>query len=1850
MNLPIFLAQQVIEVTRQRLGQVQSQSREARLVFLGPPLEILTPVFDLLSVPQSAVGQGALELPVLLQVPKSLLAAGCPPVGKSGWCDHAHLLTVRDTASAPSFLALVPPDQHMDLSVATTVDMFGVGSKASAGMATFDDWWADSFVQQVVTAAIRAISLTSDLERARRLIEVAARAADEVDSGRTSRSGAWCVLSRIFSCASPWGSETHGARLSAACGMPPTDAGDVHPEIQCKALACIASTLEDGFKVGIDRALENAPSDDVREALEEFRRFIQGACDIPTVFERAPSAYYATSTGTSMLPPPGWWTTLTAERWIELLEDSGPEQADVALEVTNPLSPIAVSGVFVVRDEVELRVSSGAEAGSTRFVTLERRVGSGARGLSTWEIMVGVDPITLVHEVPPHKAPVRFISVNRGQPRSAVKVISMANWDPGIHVQCRTAQKLTPARRQAKPSSAKPSVECALVLEGPGRHLVDVYLSSGIGIHEMATLHGQDDESGLGEIVECPIRKVADGHFNVEVDAGGDCDLDLFLQRPDAPAGKAEVCRVHLACAEVRVTGCTSEFDRLVRENRGVRRASVQVDRVMRCSVLESWMLDDAAAARSCIPIVLGEDYSSAWAQLKWDGDHGPLVSRLRFISDPRPTSGEWLPPARFIETRVEMIRRIRGADNSGLTAQATLGRWLDPDDSFRELVEANLDAYMEWWNADPSTACWSDVVAVASADPGTETLSPRLDAVLLSPLHPVRLAWQCAAQSTLSRALEDGMPCPAAALLDPDVVPDLLQLSMRGPDGIELQTFVAVECSSDYWSVLWNADSLAQLGTRSRRSPFGQELGITVGGLARGFSPSQVAKALNDVADLLPAKPVLSISLSSSGVGVDSCNEGIADWSKRRFGDDANGEERAGMQLGARLLEVHDARPASARPDEPTLSNLVEDTAGAVRWFLEGRRASVVDLAVITQLEASQPTLAVSPERSALSPGGLLRHRVRRQLPQSGQAYLVESRQSVMPEPSGSVLLDKLSQAITRIENAPLERKCFRFAPDVRAIRQALDVEQADFVAVSSSAVDPGCFVGDWLKGAYLWDYSLPSYSQRAGDTCGSYLISSIKDVDREALTRVVSEVLGGERLDEQQVDALLHEVARRGIPTVREIAGDDSKAAGALGMFVAARVLQDAFRSDGGPGGLLPVLRIIDGSPVVTVVVPIDPFRAHLDELSRAVKANKDGFLRRPDLLLATFHINPQRVAVKLVPLEVKFRSGQPMSREDSMAALAQARALASTLQAIASRGQQSLVWRLALGHLVLSMISFGIRIYGQNKFLAQDGREWSALHESLAAAVLGGNADLQVDARGRLIVIDSSSGSGPADRDEDGFSETIVVSLADATRVMVGNPSSLYQGMRQKLGDWGVVPDVPVPSALSTLTSNDEPAPLAAASSVTAVEAGKQPASSSLEARSITAAETPLLRPAAGHGVNTDLSEVPESPSWECQQHAGVLLKLGRTVGAFEARSLSLNISDTRLNQLNIGIVGDLGTGKTQLLKSLILQITSAANTNRGIKPRFLIFDYKKDYSSPEFVAAVGAKVVKPFRMPLNIFDTSGMVDSMVPWLDRFKFFADVLDKIFSGIGPVQRDKLKQAVKKAYESAAVQGRMPTLYDVHAEYRSILGGKADAPLAIIDDLVDSEVFMADPPAGASFTSFFDGVVVVSLAAMGQDDRSKNMVVALMLNMFYEHMLGLSKRPFIGTDPQLRVIDSYLLVDEADNIMQYEFDVLRKLLLQGREFGVGVVLASQYLRHFKVNATDYREPLLTWFIHKVPNVTASELGGLGLTAELGELAERVKGLPNHNCLFKSFGGQTEVIRGLPFFELMAKGPPDAKA
>ncbi len=304
--------------------------------------------------------------------------------------------------------------------------------------------------------------------------------------------------------------------------------------------------------------------------------------------------------------------------------------------------------------------------------------------------------------------------------------------------------------------------------------------------------------------------------------------------------------------------------------------------------------------------------------------------------------------------------------------------------------------------------------------------------------------------------------------------------------------------------------------------------------------------------------------------------------------------------------------------------------------------------------------------------------------------------------------------------------------------------------------------------------------------------------------------------------------------------------------------------------------------------------------------------------------------------------------------------------------------------------------------------------------------------------------------------------------------------------------------------------------------------------------------------------------------------------------------------------------------------------------------MIFDYKNDYSSNDFVNAVGAKVVEPFDLPLNMFDTSTCTGRK-PWLERYQFFSDVLSKIYSGVGPVQKQNLKNAVKQAYLKASDSGfTAPLLTDVYEEYRSVTNGKADSPTNILSDLVDLDLFEANHDSIIPFNQFMDGVVVIDLSALKQDDNSKNLLVTIFLNFFYEYMITLEKKSFIGTDPQLRFINSMLLVDEADSIMKYDFDVLRKVLLQGREFGVGVLLSSQYLSHFRTSGTNYLEPLYTWFIHQVPNITVKELESIGLTRASNEMVSQIRSLKPHQCLYKTFDVNGEFIRANPFYELLA--------
>jgi len=1812
------------------IRSLPSGSKECRAVFCGPPEHMLAEVFRELAgdgrlLETEMLDGTVVSYPAVLQVREIAEGSIEARSDRSGMVLFQGLAAIRNAHDIGIFLTLTPPGAQASDTHDSTRKPFGVASAANEGAAPITAWWQDPFIQRLVNEGLGQGD-EKGLEQARRLVYETIVAADSALQHEVSRVGSWTILERL------WELRDTGMRLdhrvSLAAGFPPSEDGHVDAAQKISVLDALVDKFErSSFGAGATQLKEQCDRVGVSPGyVDAFMAQLRNRCDLVTALKRSMSYFYAPDV---IAPPPEWWPALTVQKWEALLDEEAESSPEIEISCVNPMAFQVKGFVPVVRDAARLQVRLPDEL-EGRQVRVTREGPGGAANRREW-ILPDDGSMELIDEsIQLHRTPIKYVAEvmdGGGTKKSSERLISLASWEPGLIVCSRTATK----GKVPKLAARKP-IDTMLEMAGAGRHYLDVYARPGVELlSDEATGHGSDDE----EVEPSRIGRVAENDYGLEVEAGGERYYQFEIRRP--ASSDKDTFRIWLVADEASPEECASYYEfHLARNSRregGRLPRSVHANGTSRSMQLQGWMIDEGCVTRSYYPFVLAPDYAEEWRRRDWSSAEDTIFSSASFLSDPRPGIDEMRPPGAFIEAREKVFAKIRGNDGNDLVEAANLGEWLATDDEFEQAVGVYVRSYLDWLTASPREACWCDLGLVMALEPDGDTLEQVPNAILVSPLHPIRLAWQCLAQRAMYLASRR-LPCPAASIMDPDCVPDSIVLPLRdATGGINEVAYFSVECSSDYWGILWNTQRLDRLAKLGATAPLDREMDLLVGGISSGFSKSQVHRALDDVCEMLVAKPVVSALVSSSSGQNNACNDGILSWARRHYarGDDGGGRD---YMFGASEVYIFDERDEDARPDDTEVSNLAEDTDNAVQWYLSTERESRHDIAIIAQLETSNAEARPTKLASPIGVGGLVRARIREQQVAGNGQFLRESRVAGPVRATGDGLADTTAKAISALENLGENALGYVFAPSINAVKRAL--EKAQFAAVSSSAVDPACFLGNWLEGTYLWDYELPSYSGRSGDSNGYYLLSKIEPLELETLKAVLARLPRCDELSLPELSAIVQEVARRGIPTVRGLSAGNSGATGDLGLFVATRLLQDSFRTSGGEHGLLSPWDERDGIHRISLVIAVDPFQRYLDDLAKATKRQA---LHRPDLLVVGLEITDSSVRCKVTPIEVKNRGGAgTMSHASRVEALGQAKSLSSLLKAIQQEAEEDgmLLWRLAYQNLISSMIGYGFRVYSQH--LAESGRAgvWAELHMRTMEAILGGGINVEIDLQGRLIVIDGSAASSPRDTDGDAFQETIELSQTDAGLIVRGESDALYAAMKARLGDWRLFPSS---SSVQEGVGWTEEAPSVVgpvvSQPVPEVE-GKKPENGGVGTR--TGGEAASNSGDCGPPPAGGATGASPDPGEGAEQE-GLVLRIGETIDGFQPRVRHLNLGHTSLNQLNMGVVGDLGTGKTQLLKSLVYQIATGESGNRGIKPNVLIFDYKKDYSSDDFIEATGARVIRPQHIPLNLFDLSNSSQSISPWLSRYSFFADVIDKIFTGVGPVQRSKLKASIQQSYASKQ-GGEYPTVYDVYANYQEALKGGADSVSGIIGDMVDMELFASDAGSIMSPKDFLGGVVVIALNELGQDDRMKNMVVAIMLNVFYEHMLKIPKRPFLGRDKDMRVVDSMLLVDEADNIMKYEFDVLRSLLLQGREFGVGVILASQYLSHFKAGGTDYREPLLTWFLHKVPNLKPQELSALGLSeqASLQQMAERIKSLNVHECMYKTNDVSGDFMKGAPFF------------
>jgi len=343
-------------------------------------------------------------------------------------------------------------------------------------------------------------------------------------------------------------------------------------------------------------------------------------------------------------------------------------------------------------------------------------------------------------------------------------------------------------------------------------------------------------------------------------------------------------------------------------------------------------------------------------------------------------------------------------------------------------------------------------------------------------------------------------------------------------------------------------------------------------------------------------------------------------------------------------------------------------------------------------------------------------------------------------------------------------------------------------------------------------------------------------------------------------------------------------------------------------------------------------------------------------------------------------------------------------------------------------------------------------------------------------------------------------------------------------------------------------------------------------------------------------------------------------------------------------NTGIIGTMGTGKTQFTKSLVTQLMHNQASNVDGKPiGLLIFDYKSDYVDDVFLEATGAKRYQLSLLPYNPLSLFGDM----PMLPRHTAmaFSETMGKAYN-LGVKQRMKLVTLIMECYDLAGIVPHdratwnriAPTIEDVWQQYLSQEKVDEDSLYAALYNLAGFQIFETNPEKMASLYDLVDGVTVIELA--GYPSEIQNLVVALTLDLFYAQMQKRGK-PTVRGD--YRQLTKMILVDEADNFMRQDFASLRKILKEGREYGVGAILSTQEITHFKTGENNYASYILTWVIHRVSEIKNADIKAvfnIDDKSEQDSLMGQIRQLEKHFSLYIDGDKKVKKMRDRAFWEL----------
>lgn len=273
------------------------------------------------------------------------------------------------------------------------------------------------------------------------------------------------------------------------------------------------------------------------------------------------------------------------------------------------------------------------------------------------------------------------------------------------------------------------------------------------------------------------------------------------------------------------------------------------------------------------------------------------------------------------------------------------------------------------------------------------------------------------------------------------------------------------------------------------------------------------------------------------------------------------------------------------------------------------------------------------------------------------------------------------------------------------------------------------------------------------------------------------------------------------------------------------------------------------------------------------------------------------------------------------------------------------------------------------------------------------------------------------------------------------------------------------------------------------------------------------------------------------------------IGRDEGDHEIHWLP-NDGAQPLDNFGFLVTGDPGSGKTQTLRAVI------ADCRRAGIPA-LVFDFKNDFSQPEFLSQVGLvghdvrELGLPYN-PLTLLPQGGRIRPR----DHIYKVEGILTRVL-GLGVQQGYALNQAMQAAY----VKKRIPL--DDFDSAQAVAGpsfadvlDEIDGPPTLpgrLRPLVDLKLLRGDADVVGNLGEILDQGAVIDVHSVAQG-RVSDALAELMLLGIHTYLLDRD---------QPRRLTRLLVLDEAHRVRSS--DELTLLMREGRAFGLGFAIGTQY-------------------------------------------------------------------------------------